>query len=70
MVIDKTTFPRYTRNSDTVAWKVYVRSILPQIHQQFFLQLILREITILLPKYPYTTLCRLLTFMRVIFIAL
>ena len=50
--------------------ELYVRSIPPQIHQQFFMQLILRVIAVLMPKYLYTTLCRLLTFMRIIFIAL
>ena len=73
MAIEKTNFQpthEIQTKSHTVAMKWYVRSMLPQIHQQFFMQLILRVIAVLMPKYLYTTLCRLLTLMRVIFIAL
>ena len=73
MAIEKTAFQRYTqfkKKSHTVAMELYVRSIPPQIHQQFFMQLILCVIAVLMPKYLYTILCRLLTFMRVILIAL
>ena len=73
MAIEKTTFLSYTRNSDKKSYSSHemVRAIdAASDSPTVFYAVILRVIAVLMPKYLYTTLCRLLTLMRVIFIAL